>query len=163
MEIIPVSDIYNHNSMNNIFSFQEDNSYISYIKDLSCHDISIKAICTGDAQFATDPSGADIYLFEESAGDYVLQSVKTGNMGFPSTINGIECTSPTRSNKFKLRLNGYIDVEGILFIESGTTYPLDIIMEPVSPSELGGGLFIPALAIGFLMAMVLGKKKKHKK
>lgn len=142
-----------------------DSLPIPSIEDLSCNHISIKSSCTGNLQIATDPPMADIYIFEESVGDYILQSTKTGSIGFPSTINGIECTSPTRSNRFKLSFPGYVDVEGILIIESGTTYQLDIIMEPVSPAELGGGgLWLPALALGGLILLLFGrKKKKHKK
>lgn len=46
------------------------------IEDLSCNKISIKAICKGSLQIATTPSQADIYIYEETYGDYVLRTEK---------------------------------------------------------------------------------------
>lgn len=145
-------------------SISQDNLSIPSIEDLTCNKISVKSSCTGSLEIGTIPPGADIYIFEESIGDYALQSVKTGSVGFPTIINGIECTGPTRSNKFKLQLSGYEEVEGILIITSGETYPLYIIFDPAPLTELGGGFLIPAIAAGFLFFLLFGKKKKkHKK
>ena len=131
------------------------------IEDLSCNHIRVKASCLGSVRFATIPNGADIYIYEESQLDYVLRSEKTGTMSNPTVINDIECTSPTRSNKFKLSYPGYCNVEGMLDITEGTTYTLDIIMEQYTPvTELGGGLLIPALAVGALLALLSGRSKK---
>lgn len=139
---------------------------VPLIEDLSCHGIRIRATCTGSLQIATTPSGADIYIYEESVGDYILTSVQTGTMISPSTINDIECTSPTRSNKFKLTLPGYVDVEGWLDITDGNIYQLYIIMEKCTTpgvSEMGGWL-IPALAIGSLFFFLFGgEERKHRK
>lgn len=134
------------------------------IEDLSCHKVNIKATCKGSLQIATIPPQADIYIYEEIHGDYVLRTEKTGTMSNPSIINDIECTSPTRSNKFKLTLAGYVDIEGMLDITDGTVYQLYIIMEKCAVTEFGGGnLLIPALAIGGLMFFLLGgDKAKHK-
>jgi hypothetical protein len=135
------------------------------IEDLACNMINVRATCKGSLQVATIPNGADIYIYEESQGDYVLRGVKTGTMNYPSTIPDIECTSSTRSNKFKLSLDGYIDVEGILDITNENAYQLYIIMERSTVTTLGGEDFlIPALAIGSFMFFLFGdNKKKHKK
>jgi len=138
---------------------------VPLIEDLSCHDIRVRAICTGSLQIATTPSGADIYIYEESVGDYVLTSVQTGTMISPSTINDIECTSPTRSNKFKLTLPGYVDVEGWLDITDGTTYQLYIIMEKCTTPGVSeeGGWLIPALAIGSLFFFLSGGEERKRR
>lgn len=135
------------------------------IEDLSCHKVNIKAICKGSLQIATTPPQADIYIYEETYGDYILRTEKTGTMISPSIITDIECTGPTRSNKFKLTFPGYVDVEGMLDITDGTIYQLYIIMEKCAVTELGQGDFlIPALAFGGLMLFLLwGDKRKHKK
>jgi hypothetical protein len=134
------------------------------IEDLACNMINVKATCKGSLQIATIPPQADIYIYEEIHGDYILRTEKTGTMISPSVITDIECTGPTRSNKFKLTLTGYVDVEGILDITDGTIYQLYIIMEKCAITEFGGGGFlIPALAIGGLMFLLLGgDKTKHK-
>ena len=138
---------------------------VPLIEDLSCHDIRVRATCTGSLQIATTPSGADIYIYEESVGDYVLTSVQTGTMISPSTINNIECTSPTRSNKFKLTLPGYVDVEGWLDITNGTTYQLYIIMEKCTTPGVSeeGGWLIPALAIGSLFFFLSGGEERKRR
>ena len=134
------------------------------IEDLSCNHITIRAQCTGSAEFATIPPGANIYIYEESLGDYILQNIKTGSMNNPSIINGIECTSPTKSNRFKLELSGYEEVEGMLIITLGDTYPLHIIFDPIATVELGLGFLIPALAAGSILFLLFEEnKKKYKK
>lgn len=138
-------------------------SNIARIEDLSCNHISIRSQCTGSAQIATIPSNADIYIYNDILEIYELQSVKSGSIDNPSTIYNLECTSPTRSNKFKLSLPGYVDVEGMLDITQGTIYSLEIIMEPFTIMESGEGLLLPALATGFLLFLLFRKdKKKHK-
>jgi len=135
------------------------------IEDLSCHDIRVRATCTGSLQIATTPSGADIYIYEESQGDYVFTGVQTGTLISPSIINDIECTSPTRSNKFKLKLQDYVDVEGWLNITDGNIYQLYIIMEKCTTpgvSEAGGWL-IPALAIGSLFFLLFGGEERKRR
>lgn len=130
------------------------------IEDLSCHKVNIKAICKGSLQIATTPPQADIYIYEETHGDYVLRTEKTGSMTSPYIITDIECTGPTRSNKFKLTFPGYVDIEGILDITNGTIYQLYIIMEKRSVTMFGQGDFlIPALAIGGFIFFLLGKDK----
>lgn len=140
---------------------------VPYIEDLSCHRITTRAQCSGSLQIATIPPGADMYIYEENQiiPDYVLRSEKTGTMSNPTIINNIGCTSSTRSNKFKLSYPGYCNVEGMLDITQGTTYTLDIIMEPYTPvTEFGGGdLLIPALAVGSLFALLFGKKEKKER
>lgn len=138
-------------------------SHIPLIEDLSCHGITIRTACTGSVEIATEPPGASIYIYEESQGDYILQSVQSGTFSNPAIINDIECTSLTRSNKFKLSLLGYIDVEGILKITDGQVYHLNIYMERYSVTE-AGGLLIPGIAIGSLLFFLFGRDKdKHKK
>jgi hypothetical protein len=138
--------------------------YESHIEDLACNMINVKATCKGSLQIATTPSQADIYIYEEIDGDYVLRTEKTGTMISPSIITDIECTGPTRSNKFKLTFPGYVDVEGILDITDGTIYQLYIIMEKCTATELGRGDFlVPALAIGGFMLFLLGKDKRKRK
>ncbi len=135
------------------------------IEDLSCNDIRVKAVCKGLLQIATAPSGADIYIYEEIQGDYVLTGVQTGTLISPSTINDIECTGPTRSNKFKLTLPGYVDVEGWLDITDGNIYQLYIIMEKCTTpvvSEAGGWL-MPALAIGSLFFLLFGGEERKRR
>ncbi len=135
------------------------------IEDLSCYDIRVKATCNGSLQIATTPSGADIYIYEEIQGDYVFTGAQTGTMISPSIINDIECTGPTRSNKFKLTLPGYVDVEGWLDITDGNIYQLYIIMEKCTTpgiSEAGGWL-LPALAIGSLFFLLSGGEERKRK
>lgn len=145
----------------------EDISYIPYIEDLSCNDIRVKSACTGSVEVATIPPGANIYIYEEVQGDYILQNVQSGTISNPAIINDIECTSITRLNKFKLTLTGYVDVEGILEITQGTVYPLNIIMEQCTTPGVSeaGGLLLPALAIGSLFFFLSGgeerKRRKH--
>lgn len=144
---------------------QKAMSHISYIEDLShienlsCHGISIKAACTGSAEFGTEPPEADIFIYEENQGGYIPQNIQTGTISNPSRIDGIECTSLTRSNRFKLSRLGYIDVEGILEITQDGVYSLNIYMEKYSITEMGGWLF-PAVALGALMYLLFGKDKK---
>jgi hypothetical protein len=134
------------------------------IEDLSCNMINVKATCKGSLQIATIPPQADIYIYEEIQGNYVLRTEKTGTMINPSIITDIECTGPTRSNKFKLTLSEYVDVEGILDITDGTIYQLYIIMEKCSITEFGQGDFlIPALVVGGFMLLLLGGDKKRQK
>lgn len=136
------------------------------IEDLSCNSINVKAVCRGSLQIATIPNGADIYIYEESQMDYVLRNVKTGTMIDPSIITDIECTSSTRSNKFKVTFPGYVDIEGMLDITDGTIYQLYIIMErcAINEPETAGGLLFSALAIGGLFFLLFGSRdKKHKK
>lgn len=135
------------------------------IEDLSCNSITVRAICQGSLHIATIPSGANIYIYEESQGDYVLQSVQTGTMTSPTIIDNIECTGPTRSNKFKLTLPDYVDVEGILDIKNGEIYQLYIIMEKCTIPVVteGGGLFIPALALGSLFFLLFGEEKEKRR
>ena len=138
--------------------------HVPSIEDLSCNMINVKATCKGSLQIATIPPEADIYIYEESQGDYILRSIKTGTMSYPSTISDIECTSSTRSNKFKLSLYGYVDVEGYLDIIDRTVYQLYIIMERSTVTEFGmGDFFIPALAIGSLMFFLFGEDKNKSK
>ena len=133
-------------------------------EDLSCHRITTRALCSGSLQIATIPQGADIYIYEESQPGYVQRTEITGSMSNPAIIDNIECTSPTRSNKFKLSYPGYCDVEGILDITQGTTYTLYIIMEPYAPvPEFGGGFLIPALAMAAIIVLLLGRKKREDK
>jgi hypothetical protein len=126
--------------------------------------INVKATCKGSLQIATIPPQADIYIYEEIHGDYVKRTEKTGTMISPSVIADIECTGPTRSNRFKLTLPGYVNVEGILDITDGTIYQLYIIMEGYTATGLGQeNLLIPALAIGGLMLFLAGGiDTKHK-
>jgi hypothetical protein len=148
-----------------ISSGQSDSSSVPSIEDLACNMINVKSACKGSLQIATIPPEADIYIYEgsESQGHYVLQSVKTGTMNYPSIISDIECTSSTRSNKFKLSLQGYVDVEGILDITDGTVYILYIIMEKGAATELGGNFLIPGLAIGSFMFFLFGGAKRKRK
>lgn len=140
-------------------------SLVPSIEDLACNMINVRATCKGSLQIATIPSQADIYIYEEIQGNYVLRTEKTGTMTSPTIITDIECTGLSRSNKFKLTLPGYVDVEGILDITDGTIYQLYIIMEKCAITELGGGdLLIPALAIGGLMFFLFGgDRRKNKK
>jgi hypothetical protein len=134
------------------------------VEDLSCNMINVKAICKGALQIATIPDQANIYIYEEIHGDYILRTEKTGTMSNPTIINDIECTGPTRSNKFKLTLAEYVDIEGMLDITDGTVYQLYIIMEKCAITKFGqGDYLIPALAIGGFMFFLLGgDKTKHK-
>lgn len=134
-------------------------SSIPSIEYLSCHKINIKTICKGSLQIATTPPLADIYIYEETYKDYILRTEKTGSIISPSIITDIECTSLTRSNRFKLTSPGYTDFEGTLDITDGTIYQLYIIMEKRATTELGGDFLIPALAIGGLLSVLLGGKK----
>lgn len=137
------------------------------IEDLSCNMIRVKATCKGSLQIATIPPYADIYIYEEIQGDYVLRTEKTGTMEDPTIINDIECTGPTRLNKFKLKFPGYVDVEGMLDITDGTIYILYIIMETCPETEVtqfgGENLLIPALAAVGLMFFLFGGDKKKRK
>ena len=145
-----------------------DISHIPRIADLSCHGISIRAICTGTVEIATQPPGADIYIYEEVLGDYVLQSVQSGTFSSPATISGIECTSLTRSNKFKLSRPGCVNVEGILEITDGGVYPLNIYMEtcttPTPTVPEMASWFLPGMALAALIFLfaVSDKKKRQK-
>ncbi len=138
---------------------------ICRIKDLSCNNVVIKPLCVGSLEIATIPPEADIYIYDEIQGDYVLKAEKTGSIDNPIIIPNIECTGPTRSNKFKLSKPGYVDVEGMLDITENTIYQLYIILEPkIDQCEVAeaGGLLIPALAIGSLIFFLLGKEKRKK-
>jgi len=167
-EVIPVqlaNSSYIHTNENDIYHKISSGTYsnATHIEDLSCNHVSIRSQCLGSAQIATIPSNADIYIYNDFLGIYELQSVKSGTVNNPSTIYDLECTSPTRSNKFKLSLPGYVDVEGMLDITQGTIYTLEIIMEPTTTVEAGGGLLLPALAAGMLLFLLCRKdKKKHK-
>jgi hypothetical protein len=133
------------------------------VEDLSCNMINVKATCKGALQIATTPHQANIYIYEEIHGDYILRTEKTGTMLNPSVITDMECTGPTRSNKFKLTLAGYVDVEGILDITDGTVYQLYMIMEKCAITESGGDFLIPALVIGGIMLFLLGEDKRQHK
>lgn len=133
------------------------------IEDLACNIINVRATCKGSLQIATIPPQADIYIYEEIYRDYILRTEKTGTMIYPTIINDIECTGPTRSNKFKLTLPGYVDIEGMLDITDGTVYQLYIIMEKCTVKEFGEDFLISALAIGGIILLLFGRdKEKHK-
>lgn len=159
-EVIPIQN--NHSLYPRISS--DIYSNIARIEDLSCNHVSIRSQCTGSVEIGTIPSGVKIYIYNDVLDTYELQSVTTGSIVNPITIDNLECTNqPTRSNKFKLTYPGYADVEGILDITQGATYSLEIIMEPIAISEEGGGLLLPALAAGTLLFLLFRKdKKKHK-
>ncbi len=168
-EVIPIqstNSAYFHTDIDNLYSRISSGIYsnIARIEDLSCNHVKIRSQCTGSAQIATIPSNADIYIYNDIQQIYELQSVKSGTISNPSTIYDLECTNPpTRSNKFKLSLPGYVDVEGMLDITQGTIYSLEIIMEPFTTVEAGGGLLLPALAAGMLLFLLCREdKKKHK-
>lgn len=168
-EVIPeqlANSRYFHTNIDSLYPRISSGIYsnIAHIEDLSCNHVSIRSQCLGSTQIATIPSGADIYIYNDILQIYELQSVKSGSIDNPSTIYDLECTSQTRSNKFKLSLPGYVDVEGMLDITQGTTYSLEIIMEPSVTVEAGGGLWLPALAAGMILLLLFRKdKKKHKR
>ncbi len=138
---------------------------VSYIKDLSCNNIIIGQPCTGSLHIATIPSGADIYIYDDIQDEYILRTEKTGSISSPTIIPNIECNSITRSNKFKLSLSGYVDVEGILDIRDGEIYQLYIILEPdikQCKTAEEGGMLLALIAGGLLISALFGDKK-HKK
>ncbi len=138
---------------------------IPHIEDLSCHNVIVKQLCIGSLQIITVPSGADIYIYDDIQEDYILRSEKTGTIDDPTIIPNLECNSITRSNKFKLSLSGYVDIEGILNIKDNTIYQLYIILEPTTYQchvTEAGGFAIPLLAAGLLLFALLGDKKKKK-
>lgn len=161
--ILPIQNIIYASHIPSISHDQQ----IPSIEDLSCNMIHVKATCKGSLQIATIPPQADIYIYEEIQGDYVIRTEKTGTMNHPVIIDDIECTGITRSNKFKLKFPGYVDVEGMLDITDGTIYQLYIIMETCPETcvtQFGGGsLLIPALAAGGLMLLLFGGDKKKRR
>lgn len=133
------------------------------IEDLSCNSITIRQqpSCIGSAQFVTTPPGADIFIYDDVQNIFIKQSDTSGSTDNPTVISNIPCTNPIRSNAFRLSLPGYIDEEGILFIESGLIYHLNIKMRQSNPPGQMGGLLLFSLTFGAFIFFLSTRKKPN--
>lgn len=125
-------------------------SYIPYIEDLSCNYISIQQPPTevGSAHIVSVPTGAKIFI----------DNIEYTGSVTPITISNI--SSGTHS--YKLTYPGYTDVDGILFIKTGETYELSVIMEKcLAPSVQSNALlYLGLFVIGFML-LSSRKKREH--
>ena len=119
------------------------------INDLSCNNITIQqAQDVGSAHIVSIPSGAKIYIdnIEQVAG-----------LVTPATVNNIP-SIPTE-HTYKLIKPGYIDTEGVLFITTGQTYNVTVMLcKP--PSNILPILMGLAFT-GILLTMI--RKDKYKR
>jgi hypothetical protein len=116
------------------------------IEDLSCHHITAKSLDVGIAHIVSVPFGAKIFI-----GD--INYIGTT----PATITDI----PVGPHPYKLSYTGYSDVDGILFIESGKTYELSVVMEKVV-TGLDSSLLLYLFGAGTFMLLFYGSRKEKK-
>lgn len=132
-----------------IYKHSSEMYEIPSIYDLSCHGITIQQpIEVGSAHIVSVPAGAKIFI------DY------KGDIGLvtPTLIPNI----PVGVHTYKLTYPGYIDVDGILFIEYNKIYELSIIME-ISPGYFDPTkLIIFTLVAGVLIANIFQREKEDK-
>jgi hypothetical protein len=124
--------------------------YVRYqtpsIQDLACNNINIQPTPTdtGSVQIISIPELAQIFI------DGVEQDLKT-----PAIIENI----PSGLHTYKLVYPGYVDIEGIMTIETGETYELFLVMEK-EPSPYSNALILTGLAIMGVMILSYEKERR---
>lgn len=141
-----------------IYIHSSNGMYIRpFIDDLSCNNITIQQPDeVGSVNIESVPPGAKIYI------DEILQLDST-----PIIIDNIPSSPTGVAHRYKLTYPGYIDTEGYIFIRTGDTDRLSVIMERIAgaPSDMGKILML-MLGIGtflfFLSERDKGKWKQYK-
>lgn len=122
-----------------------------FIDNLSCNNITIQQPGeVGSVYIDSVPLGANICINE------VEQICRLT----PGIIDELPSSPTGIVYRYKLTYPGYVDAKGYIFIKTGETYPLSVIMERITraPSDIGKMLMF-ALGIGAFL-FFLSKKDR---
>lgn len=122
---------------------------IQYVNDLSCNNITIQHTQNvGSAYIVSIPSGAKIYI----------DNIEQVGLVTPAMVNKIP-SIPT-AHTYKLTRPGYMDMEGILFIITGETYNVTVMLcKP--PTDILP-ILVGFVLTGIFLAMTRKEKPKLK-